>query len=442
MKQQETIFGKVDNISQFVHPIHHAKFHFLSLHGQVTLARRCVDAIVASGFRHVVVSETGASPLIHICKLLAQQRGLDIAWFPLKVPREPMQSMYPLLMYYLTTAERNERMTAAHIRRILEQCSDREEWRNHEQLENKTRSELLHMACTHIPPFSKEEFTVHELFTNGDRHAHHAVRSLIATILEGTTISKIFNRPFLYFDEYINSGTTLHSAMTYVSFFAKNPTYTIGTYFIYVHDTKQYEKIAFALHDLDTERACFDSGAYPFENRVDLIGHYYFIDDEEYVRVPLESVNAAFAGEAAGDAEQFIRTLRTAIHENKLTEALQDNTTSKEVRAYLQEDHVVRHLLTLFEKKTHGKKRYHEFLFQLAEMYGPVWSPMPRENHFDFWNALEKTTEKMMRIPEWDCLQEQYVACRPALLCMAAQACMARREQWLAAIEKIVEGNA
>ena len=72
------LFGDVDNLSCFVHPVFHTTYRFLSDRQLIAFAQAMCDRIEQSGRKRVVVSETGASPFAWLCEQILARRGAAI----------------------------------------------------------------------------------------------------------------------------------------------------------------------------------------------------------------------------------------------------------------------------------------------------------------------------------------------------------------------------
>ena len=50
---------------------------------------------------------------------------------------------------------------------------------------------------------------------------------------------------------------------------------------------ERYPSIYFTLYDLDTQLECYRFGIYPFENRIDLIGYFYYLNNNAFQKIQL-----------------------------------------------------------------------------------------------------------------------------------------------------------
>ncbi len=63
--------------------------------------------------------------------------------------------------------------------------------------------------------------------TNG---ASSHFQQAVSIVFQGSDAGMLFNEPFVYLDEYIDSGTTLRNAIAYFRCFAANPEFKVASY--------------------------------------------------------------------------------------------------------------------------------------------------------------------------------------------------------------------
>src|SRR5262249_44775429 len=143
-----------------------------------------------------------------------------------------------------------------------------------------------------------------------------------------------------YFDEYIDSGTTLRNAMAFFRCFADRLKMKTASYFINCSFTSAYDKIACTLFDKDTRFDGYALGPYPFENRVDLIGHFYTLTPEDYLRIEVASISRKFDFAPPSGADAFLERLHSFITEQRWLEHLRPRFEIDDVRNYLTTDHI------------------------------------------------------------------------------------------------------
>ena len=413
------LYGEVDNLAFFVHPVYQRRFEFLSDEKVFESAQKIAAKIERSDYRNVVVSETGARPLAYLCERLLEQSGTRVQWTYMKFPREPKRGIQPLVNFYLTEEERKEKV------------------------QGKTREEVLKEIGTTMPAsalLSKRK-PLSQILQELERNEQNEWQRKIAASVEGTRIADTLQQPFLFFDEYIDSGTTLQNSQQYFNCFARDLNFKTLSYFINIGASNQFERIFSSEFDLDTQLECYSRGAYPFENRIDLIGHYYFIDSDSYLKRSLEEVVQIFKGKIKSDPSNLLQDLNAVIKRRNLLGIVKEQAKIPAVAQFLDENQVVRYYISALEEATGSDGPSNEFLWQLFEMYGPIWSPLPDECHLDFLQAFEERRNQLKAIPEFEKIKLEYKRSRSAVLVQAAEAALERKNSWLARVEHLLEQN-
>jgi hypothetical protein len=90
-------------------------------------------------------------------------------------------------------------------------------------------------------------------------------------------------------------------------------------------------------------------------------------------------------------------------------------------------------------EKQLGEPLLAEFLFQMSDMYGPAWTPMPVAFHLDFWQGIARLEEEFFACPESAQLASAYIKIRCELLARIGTICQERRQAWLDEIDRQVE---
>lgn len=414
MNEINDLYGGVNNLQPFTHPTYERGFEFLSNENAIKLAKRTVDEIVSSGYEQVVVAESGAVPFAYICEQISEQEGLNLDWVPFKVPRNPMQSIYLMLEHYLSDVEKTELVNGIN------------------------RLEAIKKTPYTLPEINSDlEKVILKAGTSNQRETQKA----ISYLLKGTYLDKIFSKPFIYFDEYVHSGTTLASAQYHYNHFTADLDFKIGSYMVHATNTNRFDRLAFTLYDKDSEFEAYSNGAYPYENRLDLIGYFYQIDENNFSKVDLKDLTTNNNKEDSLKVDSFIKDLRVEIQKTDLINTIKNNSEVSEVSNYLDENQVLRYALTVFEEESFGKNTQYEFLWQLFDMYGPIWTPMPRENHFDFWSTFEKSDERIRESKFFQTYKHNYEQNRTVLISNIASVCLDRRDKWLNNIEELLEAE-
>lgn len=397
--QVASLYGEVKNLHPFVHPEYGRRFRFMTAQQTIELAEQVLARIVESGISTVIVSESGASPLVWICRQLANTRGIQVNWHSLKIPRDPLANPFPVIMAYLNEDERI------------------------------SREENLRVVCSRIQ-MSEESIPLSQLLHSIERRPVSDDVKHIAAILKGTRIQALFSSPFLFFDEYIDSGTTLANAARYATYFAGTLTMKIGCYYLNVDAPTEHRAVLFALHSRADKLSCFEKGVYPFENRVDLIGYWYTSSATAFHKSDV----ADLISSTETDASTFMGSLAAAAADPTLLKQIQNGMQIRPVKKFCQLKHVMQYILYRLEAESDSSPEATEFLYQLFEMYAPIWSPLPDAYHIDFVSAFKpETVSKPV-----SSLLTDYMTHRDSILSAVARACETRRRRWRSHIIRLL----
>src|SRR3989344_7613 len=339
------LYGEVDNLTFFVHPVYHRKFDFLSDEKLLGSAQQIAARIEKSDYRNVVVSETGARPLAYVCERLLEQGGTKVQWTYMKFPREPTGNIHPLMRFYLTEEERNEKV------------------------HGKTRERALREIGAAMPSSTlvSQRKPLSQILQEVGRKDQNEWQKKMARVLEGTRIADTLAKPFLFFDEYIDSGTTLQNSHRYFNCFTGDIDFRTLSYYTNIGASSEFERIFFSEFDQDSQLQCYSRGAYPFENRIDLIGYYYFINDDAYLRRSLEEVVQMFKEQKQVDPANLLQNLNAVIRERDLLEIVKEQAKIPAVAQFLDESQIFKYYISALEQATEGKGPSGEFLWQLFE---------------------------------------------------------------------------
>lgn len=374
----QDLFGKVDNLEMFIHPKFNESFKFMDEAQSINLAKNILKGFLKSGYEQIVVIESGTSPLVSIIKSLEKYQKSNLKLMQIKIPRDLNFNLYKWFETYLSENELN---TVIKI--------------NKEEL---SRREFLKRKCDN---FSLEDFIGKEKFTIYDSirdcKNYNDSNKQFHEILKGTDLYNIFTKPFLIFDEYINAGTIIRNFNGIVRLFNDNPKFKLSAYCMFLDNPEEYEKIAFTLYDNKSELEAYRNGAYPFENRIDLIGYYYFISKNDFQKIYLKDLKNEL-NNLNGDVEEFYSDLNNLINQNNLLEKLKQNLEEKQVKQYVSNKDIIRYLLKYIDEKIYGKNKFADFLDQVFELYAPSWSPMPVIFHLDYWNGFSKIQKEIDNI--------------------------------------------
>lgn len=412
-------YNEIDNLSAFTHPIFNQKFKYMNDYESIDMAKTILNKFIESGFKNVIVIESGTSPLIHIIKKLSTFNKNDLNLFQIKIPRDLDFNLYGWFKTYLSE---NELKTIVNING-----------------NNKTRNEFLKTECDN---FNLKDFVGNNEFKNYDSINDNNDYNLelvlnFQNILNGTELHNIFKSEFLLFDEYINAGTIIRNFNGIAKLFTNTPKFKLSAFCIFVDNINKYPKIAFSLFDKRTELECYQKGAYPFENRVDLIGYYYFINQQNFNKIYINDLITTISKNNELDVNAFYDNVLLKIVDNKLLETFKNNLSEEQVKNYVTNYDLMRYLMKYLEKIIYGETLYYDLFDQVFEIYAPAWSPMPVKNHLDYWNGFDAINQQINLIA-LDLLQ-RYKIYRFNIIDNVLNILINNRNIWLNNIENILK---
>lgn len=434
----QDLFGKVDNLECFTHPKFNESFKFMDEVKSVNLAKKVLNEFLKSGYKNIVIIESGTSPLIEIIKNFKESRSLNL--LQIKIPRDLNFNLYKWFETYLSKYELNSYIEINNQRFL--------------------RKELLKTKCEN---FNLEQFIGTEQFTIydsvQDTHCYSNVVNEFYEMLKGTKLYEIFSNPFLLFDEYINAGTIIRNFNGMVRLFTNNPKFKLSAYCMFLDNPEKYKKIAFSIYNNKTELEAYRNGAYPFENRIDLIGYYYFISENDFEKVYLNKLyeeilnnfqNDKNSNEILSNTEnncsnecvknnassnkEFFDSLNKLINSNNTLEKLKGNLAEEQVKKYVTNNDIIRCLLKTLDEKIYGKNKIADFLDQVFELYAPSWSPMPVIFHLDYWNGFSKIQNEIENLSEQ--ISEDYKKYRLSIIKEILESLEENNKMWKENIKK------
>lgn len=394
---------KIDNLSHFIHPAFYRKFAYMDEEKSVKLAEELLEQFILSGYQNIVVIESGTSPIIQIIKKLKRYKQSNITFIPIKIPRDLNVSLYKWLKQYLTKEEFEQRKVT------------------------------LYKLCNqfHLEEFiGKEDFTIYDSILDQKEYELQKVKDF-QDLLKETKIWNIFTNKFLVFDEYINAGTIIRNFNGMLRLFSNDPKFKLSAFCMFLDQPKKYKNISFTLYDNSSELKCYENGAYPFENRIDLISFYYFINKKEFCKIDFNKLHIKKDNKI--DINLFYTRLFSQIKNNNLLEELRRNLEQEQVRQYVNYLDISRYVIKTLEKQIDKKGKHYEFLNQVFELYAPAWSPMPVDFHLDYWNAFSKLD--ITKIGEG--LLQDYMIYRKNIMYEIIKKLNRNKKEWEERIEKI-----
>ena len=362
-------YGKIDNLSKFINEDFGRGFKYKDDKQSIKMAQMVFDEIIKSNYKNVIFIESGTAPLFKIITLLPEYKVSDINFIQLKIPRDLNFNLFDWFKLYLSKTELNQNVLINN--HLLPRCNYLK------NLCDKTNLDNL---------IQKKPFTIIDSINDNFDYNYNILKQF-NKVLYGTKLSKFFNSKFLVFDEYINAGTIIRNFNLFAKLFNIKPDFKLSAFCMFLEKPNLVDKIAFTLYSKETELECYTNGAYPFENRIDLIG-YYFYSADTFEKIYLDDLlNVLNEGK---NCKAFYKTIKDYILKNDLLSKLKSNCVEEQVRNYIRIEDIARYIIKDLEFKLYGISKYYDFLDQVFEIYAPAWSPMPVKNHLDYWNAFEK----------------------------------------------------
>jgi len=421
------IFPELDNLSPFVHPRTRLSYRWLNSSQIIELAEKSLNQLVQLDIDQVIVAESGAMPFAKVCQWLSKKKGLNLHWYSIKVPRDIHDFLEPTIQYGLKQTVN--------------------EWKISENFDQTpvgfgARAEInpgmMGEVC--LPPLSSELNALLEskYFETPSLSLMEALRTApknpsherLSSLTRESDLSKILAKPFIYFDEYIDSGKTLFQTIRFLNLFAEKLDFKLFSYMTKLPKS-QVSDYSTSLFTAETEFDAYKIGVYPFENRVDWIGYFYFTQPGLYKRISVSELALEIAS-IGGNCDSSLLKNQSGkyieiVNWPDLTSTVKSNCTIPVVADYISQHHVQQYGFFLLEKISRGSTPTSEFFFQLFDMYGPVWSPMPDDYHFNYWETFEKSRPQLESALSNPTVQELYERIRRALVCEVAALCESRR---------------
>lgn len=368
---------RLDNLQPFQHPENGRRYR----HMRPAEVEELVEELRAAVERHLSRSpqpedvspadppllwvESGSQPL---ARLLSERLGIEARG--IKVPREVTPALSKYLLFMLRYEEREEALSA-------ETCSALNalaRQQGHPAFPPGTREQAVRYFSSLLreePPTSLQQALASYLTVRSGP----AVQ-LYNLILRDTEWAQRLAQPLLLLDEYVTSGTVLSVVNQTLALFNPAFTYWLLTYSF---NTRRQDAPPYLLHSVLYGPPAQQAHAYPFENRLDLLGFFYTETERELVRTELRG-----RARPEGDGGlSFLRELQSLLTHSDASERINNALPMEQLREYNQLSHLTRFSLYLLEER----ELLRDFWLQLFEMYAPSWSPLPVDFHLGFTGA-------------------------------------------------------
>lgn len=224
-------------------------------------------------------------------------------------------------------------------------------------------------------------------------------------------------------------GVTLSNTMNVLRCFNAKTSLRVVAYHVFAFRQDLIGTSVTALHTKDEGVDAFLPGAYPYENRVDIIGRFYVGFKRNFRKVTISALSRQYGNRNFIDKriKKFLEHCVFFIAEKRVF-------TGSYVRG---EHEVLRYMLFLFEDSLSKTEKTAALLWGLFDMHGPAWSPLPDNYHLDFWNAANAFKKEISALPGFVALTREYRTHRRHILQEVTRLCIKRHKAWKAKIKKL-----
>lgn len=125
-----------------------------------------------------------------------------------------------------------------------------------------------------------------------------------------------------------------------------------------------------------------------------LFGYYYYITDKKYSKIYVKNFYTKCENKE-DKLNKFIENMYDFIKDKKLLKELRDKCKKEDLKEFFEEEDIIRYLFKLLEQKIFNNEEKKTFLNEIFELYAPIWIPIPREYHYEYWKSLIKIQDKL-----------------------------------------------
>ena len=371
------IYPELDPVVMFPHPITGQTYKMLSSIQLIELANKTLATLIKMDIKQILVSESGAILFAKICAWISHKKKLDLQWYSIKIPRNIEESFLPTLQAFIKLSKDDLLLS-------------------HEYERNPSEFSFTVNADHHLLPeryFNSDDLSLADILKSLRSEIKFPERDYFLSLTKSSALAMFLKQPFIFFDEYIDSGKTLFQSLRFFKLFANSPQCKVFSYLIKLHETEINRNICACLYTLDTEHQAYTDGVYPYENRIDLLGYYYISNKDSFQRKSIAEQNSLHTKETSHSNKllQFIQSLDNhTIHAE-----VRSQCSIPEISQWITNHHLVRYYLYKLEESNYGKSAYSELLYHLFDMYGPTWSPLPDSYHLCYIDAFCKTDKNI-----------------------------------------------
>lgn len=415
----------------------------------VNQAGSAVSLIAKKNPNTILYSDTGAWPLAYICQLLAKTEKFKnklnkTRWLSIKCPREAFESYDKIIISLLTPRERSAHLSQSAVEELQKFCKFRNILPPTRDAKTN-RKKLILFYKKHLSGlfFEKTNKPLTDTFLSLQQTTQ--THELFGLLLNGTKFCRLLSGAVVYLDEYVDSGITLSNTINVLRCFNPKIKLTTVAYHVFASTQDLDSNIIVSVHTKDEGARAFMPGAYPYENRLDINGRFYLGEKNNFQRVEISTLRKQSIGlhNKSNGVQELLDDCLSFIIRNKLLESLNMKFKIKEIPAsgIVDERQCVRYLLYLFEERSLHSETWSRLLWNLFDMYGPAWSPLPDSYHFDFWNAVTLLKKEVTETPEFSVLMREYKKNKKHIFSEVVRICDKNNKKWKTNINKIISSK-
>lgn len=409
-----TFYPEIGESIGFAHPNSGLTYTMLSKSQLIHLANQAVTRLIRMGIDQVLVAESGAAPFAKICARLAYEKNLTLRWYSIKIPRNIRESFNVTLQAYLSLSQSELKLS-----------------HEFDKIPNSYSFNSNPLA-KYLPEyyFYSEQLSLQDILQTLGENIDFPGRNHYLDMTQSTGLAQIVQQPFIFFDEYIDSGKTLFQSFRFFKLFAKSLKFKVFSYLVKLHQSEINQNVCESLYTLDNEYLAYQRGVYPFENRIDWLGYYYISTPFAFQKICIADLCSKNNNVPNDTKPLQSGQLLSFINELDLVDLLKDvklHCDLAEISAWINYNHLMQYSLYKIEEIHIGKNQFSEFLYQLFDMYGPIWSPLPDQYHVCYLNAFEKTNDKIKLILTNRLIGSEYKKCRHVFMQQITQLFETRR---------------
>ena len=367
MTEENFLLGKLDNLAPFTNQQTGRQYEHMTYEEFENMALKVAAQVMKVGRPLLLSMDSGSLPLA----LVVRSQNPQMTHIRVKAPREIGDATWKYLSFMLTPEEKSQKVSKKQAEEVAGLLGE------DLQLEGKALTEALRAvaAIAGVP-----------LTYNIDENLE-TLRGLKGNIfvkanqvlLQGTQFSKELESKAVMVEEFVTSATVLTACTYLLLSFNEKANYELVCY-NYGKEQKDAGGVWAQLYGSPWNQ----EKAYPYENRIDLLGFYYTETAEE---LHLQNIKNLADEDGEEGAEELEYLLRLYIKNENLVEALRVGAPEN-VKDYLDAPAVARWLAWKLERDWDETSA--DLYYQLFEMYAPSWSPLTIDFHLGFTGAFEE----------------------------------------------------